>query len=52
MTAEQAKPLEDTGESGSTLPVFVSPNVLQILVGEFNISPISIVEEDLKKILD
>ncbi|NLP47509.1 MAG: hydroxylamine reductase [Clostridiales bacterium] len=36
---------------GPTLPAFVSPNVLQILVDEFNISPISTPEEDLKKIL-
>jgi hydroxylamine reductase len=36
---------------GPTLPAFVSPNVLKILVDTFNISPISTPEEDLKKIL-
>lgn len=36
---------------GPTLPAFVSPGVLDILVREFNISPISTPEEDLKKIL-
>ena len=36
---------------GPTLPAFVSPNVLNILVEKFNISPISTPEEDLKKIL-
>ncbi|MDD5022481.1 MAG: hydroxylamine reductase, partial [Endomicrobiaceae bacterium] len=36
---------------GPTLPAFVSPNVLKILVEKFNISPISTPEQDLKKIL-
>lgn len=36
---------------GPTLPAFVSPNVLDILVKEYNITPISTPEEDLKKIL-
>jgi hydroxylamine reductase len=36
---------------GPTLPAFVSPNVLKFLVENFNISPISTPEEDLKKIL-
>ena len=36
---------------GPTLPAFVSSNVLKILVDNFNISPISTPEEDLKKIL-
>lgn len=36
---------------GPTLPAFVSPNVLNYLVENFNISPISTPEEDLKKIL-
>ena len=37
---------------GPTLPAFVSPNVLNYLVENFNISPISTPDEDLKKILD
>lgn len=36
---------------GPTLPAFVSPNVLKFLVENYNISPISTPEEDLKKIL-
>lgn len=36
---------------GPTLPAFISPNVLAHLVKNFNISPISTPEEDLKKIL-
>jgi len=36
---------------GPTLPAFISSNVLQFLVDNFNISPISTPEEDLKKIL-
>ena len=36
---------------GPTLPAFISPNVLSYLVENFNISPISTPEEDLKKIL-
>jgi hydroxylamine reductase len=36
---------------GPTLPAFVSPNVLNFLVENYGISPISTPEEDLKKIL-
>lgn len=36
---------------GPTLPAFVSPNVLNVLVENYNIAPISTPEEDLKKIL-
>ncbi len=36
---------------GPTLPAFASPNVLKILVENYNITPISTAEEDLKKIL-
>ncbi len=36
---------------GPTLPAFLSPNVLNILVENFNLTPISTPEEDLKKIL-
>lgn len=36
---------------GPTLPAFVSPNVLQVLVDKFNIQPITTVEEDLQAIL-
>ena len=36
---------------GPTLPAFVSPSVLNYLVDNFNISPISTPDEDLKKIL-
>jgi hydroxylamine reductase len=36
---------------GPTLPAFISPNVLQVLVEKYNITPISTPEEDLKKIL-
>lgn len=36
---------------GPSLPAFVSPNVLNILVENYNITPISTPEEDLKKIL-
>lgn len=36
---------------GPTLPAFISPNVLQFLVENYSISPISTPEEDLKKIL-
>ncbi len=37
---------------GPTLPAFVSPNVLKVLVENFNIAPISTPEEDLKAILN
>lgn len=36
---------------GPTLPAFVSPNVLKILVDDFGITPISTPEEDLGKLL-
>ncbi len=36
---------------GPTLPAFISPNVLNILVENYGISPISTPEEDLRKIL-
>jgi hydroxylamine reductase len=36
---------------GPSLPAFVSPNVLNVLVEKFNIMPISTAEEDLKTIL-
>ena len=36
---------------GPSLPAFISPNVLNVLVKNFNIMPISTVEEDLKAIL-
>lgn len=36
---------------GPTLPAFVSPAVLDFLVKNFNITPVSTPEEDLKKIL-
>ncbi len=36
---------------GPTLPAFVSPNVLNVLVEKFNIMPIKTADEDLKAIL-
>ena len=36
---------------GPTLPAFVSPNVLKVLVEKFNLQPIKTPEEDLKAIL-
>jgi len=36
---------------GPTLPAFVSPNVLDVLVKNFDIKPISTPDEDLKAIL-
>ncbi|WP_153726542.1 hydroxylamine reductase [Heliorestis convoluta] len=36
---------------GPSLPAFITPNVLQVLVDNFNIKPISTVEEDLAAIL-
>jgi hydroxylamine reductase len=36
---------------GPSLPAFVSPNVLSVLVKQFNIMPITTPEEDLKAIL-
>ena len=37
---------------GPTLPAFISPNILNNLVENYGISPISTPEEDLKKILE
>ena len=37
---------------GPTLPAFVSPNVLDVLVKNFNIMPITTAEKDLKAILE
>lgn len=36
---------------GPSLPAFISPNVLKILVDQYNIGPISTPDEDLKKLL-
>jgi hydroxylamine reductase len=36
---------------GPSLPAFVSPNVLKVLVDHFNIQPISTPDQDLKMIL-
>jgi len=36
---------------GPSLPAFVTPNVLDILVKNYNITPIGTAEGDLKKIL-
>jgi hydroxylamine reductase len=36
---------------GPTLPAFISPNILNVLVEKFNLTPISTPEADLKKIL-
>ena len=36
---------------GPTLPAFISPNVLNVLVENYAISPVSTPDEDLKKIL-
>ena len=36
---------------GPSLPAFISPNILNTLVEEFNLTPISTPEADLKKIL-
>ena len=36
---------------GPSLPAFISPNVLNVLVENYNIAPISTPEEDLKKLL-
>jgi hydroxylamine reductase len=37
---------------GPSLPAFVSPGVLNTLVGEFGLTPISTPEADMKKMLD
>ena len=36
---------------GPSLPAFVSPNVLNVLVDKFNIMPIKTPQEDLQAIL-
>ncbi|WP_232697501.1 hydroxylamine reductase [Brevibacillus daliensis] len=36
---------------GPSLPAFISPNVLKVLVDNYNLTPISTPEEDLKRIL-
>ncbi len=36
---------------GPSLPAFISPNILNVLVEKFNLTPISTAENDLKKIL-
>lgn len=36
---------------GPSLPAFISPNVLKVLVDKFNIMPITTAEEDIKAIL-
>ncbi|WP_440955974.1 hydroxylamine reductase [Methanosarcina sp. Mfa9] len=36
---------------GPTLPAFVSPNILNVLVEKFNITPNSTIEEDLERLL-
>lgn len=36
---------------GPTLPAFISPNVLSILIDKYNIAPISTPDEDLMKLL-
>jgi len=36
---------------GPSLPAFITPNVLNFLVENFNIAPIGTAEEDLKQIL-
>ena len=37
---------------GPSLPAFISPNVLKILVDQYNIGPVSTPEADLKKLLN
>ena len=37
---------------GPSLPAFVTPNVLQVLVDNFNVMPIGTAEEDLKDCLE
>ena len=37
---------------GPSLPAFISPNVLEFLVQNYNIAPISTLEEDLRRILE
>jgi hydroxylamine reductase len=37
---------------GPTLPVCISPNIFKVLVDNFNIRPNTIVEEDMKILLN
>ncbi len=37
---------------GPSLPAFISPNVLKVLVEKFNIAPVKTAQEDLKEILE
>jgi hydroxylamine reductase len=36
---------------GPSLPAFITPNILKVLVEKFNIMPITTAEEDLKAIM-
>ena len=36
---------------GPSLPAFISPNILKVLVEKWNLAPISTADEDLKAIL-
>jgi hydroxylamine reductase len=36
---------------GPSIPAFITPNVLQVLVDKFNLMPIKTADEDLKAIL-
>ena len=36
---------------GPSLPAFITPTVLQVLVDNFNIAPVTTVEEDMKQCL-
>jgi len=36
---------------GPSLPAFITPNILQVLVEKFNIMPITTAEADLKAIM-
>ena len=36
---------------GPSLPAFISPNILKVLVEKWNLTPISTADEDLKAIL-
>jgi hydroxylamine reductase len=37
---------------GPSLPAFITPNILNVLVEKFNIMPIKTPDEDLKAIID
>ena len=41
----------DCCQFGPTLPAFITPNILQVLVDKFGLKPITTPEEDLKNIL-